>query len=243
MDLPAQAYPWIHLFSVCPGIICPYLSFSLPVPAYTYKPYIPCMFLHASVFILPGTKCPTCLRMFLPGSAYSCQALYTLLVQACPCSSLLFSTYPCQALYNLPVQACPWLSLLFSSCPYQVLQYMLCLPSMSLPVSAFLCLTPPCMSVAMCIGNVVKTCSTRSLCEHDMCSLFPLSLQSWKAGTTFHYCWEVKCSFKLVWMESSSPCNSLIGHSLKWRCCSLVGPMSFFDKNQFWPSRKRSIVF
>jgi hypothetical protein len=37
-------------------------------------------------------------------------------------------------------------------------------------------------------------------------------------------------------MESSSPCNSLIGHSLKWRCCSLHGLTHIsFDKTQFWP--------
>ncbi len=30
----------------------------------------------------------------------------------------------------------------------------------------------------------------------------------------------LKRSFKLVRMESTAPCNSLIGHSLKWRCCS-----------------------
>jgi hypothetical protein len=35
---------------------------------------------------------------------------------------------------------------------------------------------------------------------------------------TFHYWWRVKSSFKLVWMESTLPCNSLIGYSLKWRC-------------------------
>jgi hypothetical protein len=27
--------------------------------------------------------------------------------------------------------------------------------------------------------------------------------------------WKVKSSFKLVWMESASPCNSRIGHMLK----------------------------
>jgi hypothetical protein len=27
----------------------------------------------------------------------------------------------------------------------------------------------------------------------------------------FHYWWRVKSSFKLVWMESTSTCNSLIG--------------------------------
>jgi hypothetical protein len=38
----------------------------------------------------------------------------------------------------------------------------------------------------------------------------------------FHYCWRVKSSFKLVWTESTFPCNSQIGYSFKWRCCSLV---------------------
>jgi hypothetical protein len=49
---------------------------------------------------------------------------------------------------------------------------------------------------------------------------------SWKTETTFNYCWRVKSSFKLVWIESTSSCNSLIGHSLKWCCCSLVWPIS-----------------
>jgi hypothetical protein len=45
-----------------------------------------------------------------------------------------------------------------------------------------------------------------------------------KTETTFHHCWRVKSSLKLVWMESTStsPRNSRIGHSLKWRCCLLV---------------------
>jgi hypothetical protein len=57
--------------------------------------------------------------------------------------------------------------------------------------------------------------------------------QSWTVDTTIHYCWEVKSSLKLVWMESSqsnSPCNSLTGHSFKWRWCSLVRPISFLTK-------------
>ncbi len=37
----------------------------------------------------------------------------------------------------------------------------------------------------------------------------------------------VKSSVKLVWMESISQCNSLIGHSLKWRCCSSITYISF----------------
>ncbi len=41
--------------------------------------------------------------------------------------------------------------------------------------------------------------------------------------------------FKLVWMESTSPCNSLIGHSLKWRCCFLVWPISLLTKTSFDP--------
>ncbi len=37
----------------------------------------------------------------------------------------------------------------------------------------------------------------------------------------------VKSSFKLVWIESTSQYNSLIGHSLKWRCCSSMTHISF----------------
>ncbi len=43
---------------------------------------------------------------------------------------------------------------------------------------------------------------------------FKGTTQSWKAETTFHNCWGVKSSFKLVWMESISPCDSLIGYSV-----------------------------
>jgi hypothetical protein len=57
--------------------------------------------------------------------------------------------------------------------------------------------------------------------------------QSSKAEMPFHYCWVVNTSFKVVWMESTSPCNSLIGYTLKWRCCSLVWPKSLWQKNQF----------
>ena len=42
--------------------------------------------------------------------------------------------------------------------------------------------------------------------------------------------------FKLVWRESTSPCNSLIGYSLKWRCCLLVWPKSF-RQNPVRPTR------
>ncbi len=53
--------------------------------------------------------------------------------------------------------------------------------------------------------------------------------------TIFHFCWMVKSSFKLVWMESSSPCNSLISYSLKWHCCSLVCRISLFWKKPIFP--------
>ncbi len=70
-----------------------------------------------------------------------------------------------------------------------------------------------------------------------------LTILSWKIETTFHYCWSlVKSSFKLVWMESTSPCNSLIGHSLKWRCCSLVWPISLLTITSF-DSLKRDQSF
>jgi hypothetical protein len=50
-----------------------------------------------------------------------------------------------------------------------------------------------------------------------------------------------KCSFKLVWMESTSPCNSLIG---QWPLVEVplrLIDLSYIssDKNQFSPSRKR----
>ncbi len=37
----------------------------------------------------------------------------------------------------------------------------------------------------------------------------------------------------MVWMDYTSPCNSPIGHSLKWRCCSLVWPISLSTKTSF----------
>ncbi len=60
-----------------------------------------------------------------------------------------------------------------------------------------------------------------------------LCRQSRKAETTFHYCWEIKSSFKLVWMESTIPCDSLIGYSLKWCCHSLVNPKGVRSANYF----------
>ncbi len=38
-------------------------------------------------------------------------------------------------------------------------------------------------------------------------------------------------SFKLIWMESTFPCNSLIGYSLEWRCCSSVWPKSLWQNS------------
>jgi hypothetical protein len=60
--------------------------------------------------------------------------------------------------------------------------------------------------------------------------LTPLPLLGPEAGTTFHLLLEGKRSFKLVWMESTSTYNSLIGHSLKRRCCSLADPYIFWHK-------------
>ena len=70
-----------------------------------------------------------------------------------------------------------------------------------------------------CGEPTAPTGANRSGSQHhqDRCAS---QLQSSKTETTFHCCWRVKSSFKLVWMESNSPCSSLIGHSLKWRCCS-----------------------
>ncbi len=51
--------------------------------------------------------------------------------------------------------------------------------------------------------------------------------------TILHYCWRVKSSFKLVWMESSSPCNSLFGYSLKVAPL-LIGLTHISDKSQFF---------
>jgi hypothetical protein len=44
-----------------------------------------------------------------------------------------------------------------------------------------------------------------------------------------------KSSFKPVWMDSTSPCNSLIGYSLKWLCCLLVWSKSLLTKTGFDP--------
>jgi hypothetical protein len=69
---------------------------------------------------------------------------------------------------------------------------------------------------------------------------------SWKAETTFHYCWEVKSSFKLVWMESTSPppathwlATRLRGAAAHW------SDQNLFEKIQFWPPvcNRITIVF
>ncbi len=66
-----------------------------------------------------------------------------------------------------------------------------------------------------------------------------------KTETTFHYFWRVKRSFNLVWMESTSPCNSLSGHLFKCMALLLVGlTISLLTKTCFDPlCRKWSIVF
>ncbi len=74
-------------------------------------------------------------------------------------------------------------------------------------------------------------------------SSFGIIFRAEIAETTFHYCWEVKSSFKPGWMESSFPCNSLIGHSLNWRCCSLVLPISGLTKSSFDPLARHQSSF
>ncbi len=55
---------------------------------------------------------------------------------------------------------------------------------------------------------------------------------------------EVKSSFKLVWMETTSPCNSLMGHSLQCRCCcSLVCPIYLLTKSSFDPLERDQSSF
>ncbi len=56
----------------------------------------------------------------------------------------------------------------------------------------------------------------RSLSESKVLYIHPqIKCLSWKAETAFHHCWGVKSSFKLVWMEFTFPCNSLIGYSFE----------------------------
>ncbi len=45
----------------------------------------------------------------------------------------------------------------------------------------------------------------------------------YETETTFRYCWRIKSSFKLVWMESTSPCNSRIGYLLVEVALLLIG--------------------
>ncbi len=53
---------------------------------------------------------------------------------------------------------------------------------------------------------------------------------SWKVETTFHYCWRVKSSLKLVWIKSTSPCKSLVVYSLKRHGLSIISlTKSYFD--------------
>jgi hypothetical protein len=60
------------------------------------------------------------------------------------------------------------------------------------------------------------------------------SLRAEEKRSTFYYCWDAKSSFKLVWKESTSSCNSMMGHSLKWRCCSVIWSISFFWQKQIF---------
>ncbi len=67
----------------------------------------------------------------------------------------------------------------------------------------------------------------------NLLCLVILSMNRQSCIPTFHYYWRIKSSFKLAWIESTSPCNSLIGYLLKWRCCSLVWPHSLLSKTGF----------
>jgi hypothetical protein len=70
-------------------------------------------------------------------------------------------------------------------------------------------------------------------CGYKYVPNYSIEFQSSEAETPFHYCWRVRHSFKLVWMESTSQCNSLLGYTLMWCCCSLVWPKSVLSKTGF----------
>jgi len=96
------------------------------------------------------------------------------------------------------------------------------------PLSNLLSLLPRTINFEQKINNLcshlhIKNCL--ALLENEAFG----SSQSWKAETTFQYCWRVNNCFKLVWTETTYPCNSLIGYSLKWRCCSLDWPNSLWQ--------------
>jgi len=59
---------------------------------------------------------------------------------------------------------------------------------------------------------------------------WPPSL-SWKAETTFHYCWEVKSRYQLVWIESTSP-HATNWLATLWSCATMLIGMThiFIDK-------------
>ncbi len=59
---------------------------------------------------------------------------------------------------------------------------------------------------------------------------------------TFYYCWGVKSSSKLVWVESTSRCNSLIGHLLKCSAAHWSDPYLFWKKPVLTLYRKRSLT-
>ncbi len=69
--------------------------------------------------------------------------------------------------------------------------------------------------------------SPANICK--VCTCYQIS----ETETTFHYCWRANSSFKLVGMESTSPCRSLIGYTLKWHGCWLVWPKSILSKTGF----------
>ncbi len=74
-------------------------------------------------------------------------------------------------------------------------------------------------------------------------SISTLELRAWrnlsrKAVTTFHYHREVKSSFKLVWMESPSPCNSLVG--TRWSgAAAHWSDQNLVDNTRIWPPQNR----
>ncbi len=88
------------------------------------------------------------------------------------------------------------------------------------------------------LPNIYKTLTILPPSPGELFIIHLLYRQWPEAETTFHYCWRIKSSFKLAWMESISTCNSLIVHSLKYYAAAYWSDQNLLDQIRFRPPVK-----
>ncbi len=73
-----------------------------------------------------------------------------------------------------------------------------------------------------------------SLCQDLLTPTNSVQFLSWKVETAFHYCWRVKSSLKLVWMNLPPLASPWL--AARWSCAAgHWSDQNLFDKILFWP--------